>query len=131
MKICENGKIREMTAAEAAEMQRDMPAARIEELTNERKFELMLAAIPTQPTPSVEPKLGYKWQPMYTPSSGFAWELVEDPTALGTARNPRYWIEGLELKAGHFYTVNGKDLLIAVADGVAPAFDVGEWFDQF
>lgn len=130
MKICENGVVREMTAAEIAGMQRDMPASRVEALTNNRKLELMLAAIPTAPTPSTEPKLGYKWQPMYTPSSGFAWELVEDPTALGTARNPRYWIEGLELKAGHYYTINGKDLLIAVKDGVAPAFEAGEWLEQ-
>lgn len=94
MKICENGVIRDMTVDEIAEMQQNQPETVAESLTNDKKLELMLAAIPEEPMPDSEPKLGYKWQPIYTPSSGFAWELVEDPTALGIQNNPRYWVIG-------------------------------------
>lgn len=45
----------------------------IEPLTDKKNLELMLATIPEEPMPAVEPKVGYKWQPMYTPSSGFTW----------------------------------------------------------
>ena len=109
MKIYENGVIRDMMPEEIAEMQQNQPDTATEELTNEKKLELMLAAIPEEPTPDSEPKLGYKWQPMYTPSSGFAWELVEDQTALGTQNNPRYWVIGLAVRLGHYYTTDGAE----------------------
>lgn len=99
MKIYENGVIRDMTPEEIAEMQQNHPDT-VPELTNDKKLELMLAAIPEEPMPDSEPKLGYKWQPMYTASSGFAWELVPDPTALGTQSNPRYWLAGMAVKLG-------------------------------
>ena len=108
MKICENGIYREMTAEEIAEYQ----AAALEQektpepLTNERKIELLLDTIATAPTPTVEPKVGYKWQPMYTPSSGFAWELVEDPTALGTT------------------------VYVALADGIPTGFNDATFFAE-
>lgn len=128
MKICENGIIRDMTPEEIAKIQQNQPDTMPEELTNSRKLELMLAAIPEEPMPDSEPKLGYKWQPVYTPSSGFAWELVEDPTALGTRQNPWYWVDGMTVKTGHHYTSNGTAVYIALEDGVPPAWAAPDWF---
>ena len=130
MKICENGVIREMTAAEiaaiqAAQMESDVP----EELTNEKKLELVLATIPEAPMPTVEPKVGYKWQPMYTASAGFAWELVKDPNALGTMENPLYWIADMAVKTGYHYT-DGVTTYVALEDGVPDGFDDANYFAE-
>lgn len=130
MKICENGVIRDMTVDEIAEMQQNQPETAAESLTNDKKLELMLAAIPEEPMPDSEPKLGYKWQPMYTPSSGFAWELVEDPTALGTQNNPRYWVIGLAVRLGHYYTTDGVTLKMAVNEGVPESWDDATYFEE-
>lgn len=129
MKIYSNGVIREMTAAEIAALQESSLAAEstIEPLTDAKKLELMMAAIPEAPMPTVEPKVGYKWQPMYTPSSGFAWELVEDPTALGTMANPLYWLPGKAVKMGYHYT-DGTTKYVALADGVPSGFDDETYF---
>ena len=119
MKICENGVIREMTAEEIAVMQEAQLEMEhnLAPLTDNDKIALMLAAIPEAPVPTTDPKVGYKWQPMYTPSSGFAWELVEDPDALGTLKNPLRWTEGHEVKAGYHYT-DGTNIYVALEDGV-------------
>ena len=130
MKICENGVIRDMTPEEIAEMQQNQPETATELLTNDKKLELMLAAIPEEPMPDSEPKLGYKWQPIYTPSSGFAWELVEDPTALGTQNNPRYWVIGLAVRLGHYYTTDGVTLKMAVNEGVPESWDDAAYFEE-
>ena len=130
MKIYENGIYRDMTAEEAAKMQQNQPDTVPAELTTEKKLELMLAAIPEEPMPDSEPKLGYKWQPMYTPSSGFAWELVEDPTALGTQNNPRYWVIGLAVRLGHYYTTDGVTLKVAVNEGVPESWDDAAYFEE-
>lgn len=130
MKICENGVIRDMTPEEIAEMQQNQPETAAESLTNDKKLELMLAAIPEEPMPDSEPKLGYKWQPIYTPSSGFAWELVEDPTALGTQKNPRYWVSGMAVRLGHYYTTDGVTLKMAVNEGVPESWDDAAYFEE-
>lgn len=130
MKICENGILRDMTPEEIAEMQQNQPETAAELLTNDKKLELMLAAIPEEPMPDSEPKLGYKWQPIYTPSSGFAWELVEDPTALGTQNNPRYWVIGLAVRLGHYYTTDGVTLKMAVNEGVPESWDDAAYFEE-
>nr|DAZ03102.1 MAG TPA: hypothetical protein [Caudoviricetes sp.] len=130
MRICENGIYRDMTPEEIAEMQQNQPDTVPEELTTEKKLELMLAAIPEEPMPDSEPKLGYKWQPIYTPSSGFAWELVEDPTALGTQNNPRYWVIGLAVRLGHYYTTDGVTLKMAVNEGVPESWDDAAYFEE-
>lgn len=131
MKIWENGVIREMTAAEIAEMQELSMAAEtaIEPLTNEKKLELMLATIPESPMPTVEPKVGYKWQPMYTASAGFAWELVKDQNALGTMENPLYWLPGKAVKMGYHYT-DGTTKYVALADGVPSGFEDATYFAE-
>lgn len=131
MKICENGVIREMTAEEIAAMQEASMAAEstIEPLTNVKKLELMLATIPEAPMPTVEAKVGYKWQPMYTSSAGFAWGLVEDPTALGTMKNPLYWLPGKAVKMGYHYT-DGTTIYVALEDGVPNGFDDATYFTE-
>lgn len=131
MKICENGVVRGMTAAEIAEMQEMSMAAEttIEPLTNEKKLELMLATIPEEPKPSVAPKVGYRWQPMYTASAGFAWELVKDQNALGTMENPLYWIADMAVKTGYHYT-DGVTKYVALADGVPSGFDDATYFAE-
>lgn len=131
MKICENGIIREMTAAEIAEMQESSMAAEstIEPLTDAKKLELLLATIPEAPMPTAEPKVGYKWQPMYASSAGFAWELVEDPNALGTLKNPLYWLHGKAVKMGYHYT-DGTTTYVALADGVPSGFNDATFFAE-
>lgn len=129
MKICENGEIRDMTPEEIAEMQQSQPEATAEPLTPGKKLELMLAAIPEAPMPDAEPKLGYKWQPIYTASSGFAWELVPDPTALGTQVNPRCWVAGMSVRLGHWYTTDGVALKMAVDEGVPTDWDDENFFE--
>lgn len=130
MKICENGIVREMTAAEIAAMQAAQMEADVPEgLTNEKKLELLLAAIPEESKPSVAPKVGYKWQPMYTASAGFAWELVGDPNALGTMENPLYWIADMAVKTGYHYT-DGATTYVALEDGVPSGFDDATYFAE-
>lgn len=131
MKICEDGVIREMTAAEIAEMQEmEMEAElAIEPLTDAKKLELLLATIPEAPMPTAEPKVGYRWQPMYTSSAGFAWELVEDPNALGTMKNPLYWLPGKAVKMGYHYT-EGVTTYVALADGVPSGFEDATYFAE-
>ena len=131
MKIWINGVIRELTAEEIAAMQESSMTAesKIEPLTDAKKLELMLATIPEAPMPTVEPKVGYKWQPMYTPSSGFAWELVEDPTALGTMKNPLYWLTGKSVKMGYHYT-DGTTIYVALENGVPSGFNDATYFAE-
>lgn len=120
-----------MTAEEIAAMQESSMAAGsiIEPLTSEKKLELLLATIPEAPMPTAEPKVGYKWQPMYTSSAGFAWELIEDPNALGTMRNPLYWLPGKAVKMGYHYT-DGATKYVALADGVPSGFNDATYFAE-
>lgn len=131
MKIYENGIIRDMTSEEIAAMQQNelTYAQHIEPLTADKKLELMLASIPAQDTPSVEPKVGYKWQPIYAASSGFAWELVEDPNALGTMKNPLQWISGMSVKMGYHYINSGKTYL-ALDDGTPTSINDEAFFAE-
>lgn len=129
MKKWVDGVISDMTPAEiAAHQAARAEMSTVQPLTEGDKLSLLLGSIPEEPTPAVEPKLGYKWQPIYTPSSGFAWELVEDPTALGTVKNPWYWVEGMVVRLGHHYTSDGKDRYAALQDGVPPAWADSDWF---
>lgn len=109
-----------MTVVEIAEMQAIMKENKntIEPLTFEKKLELILNTIPEEPTPTIEPKLGYKWSPSYSPSNGFIWEQVEDSNALGTLKNPWYQVEGMAITAGHHYTTNGNDIYVALQDSI-------------
>lgn len=131
MKIYENGGIRDMTPEEIAEMQETQMEMEhnVEPLTDYDKIALMLAAIPEEPVPTMAPKVGYKWQPVYSSSAGFAWELVEDPDALGTMKNPLRWTEGHEVKAGYHYT-DGTHLYVALEDGVPTGIEDETYFAE-
>lgn len=126
-----NGQKTKLTDAEIAEMQEMEISAEstIEPLTNEKKLELLLATIHEAPIPTAEPKVGYKWQPMYSSSAGFAWELVEDPTALGTLKNPLYWLPGKTVKMGYHYT-DGTTIYVALGNGVPSGFDDATCFAE-
>lgn len=131
MRIYENGTIRDMTTEEIVAMQEAQLVMEhnVESLTDNDKIALMLAAIPEGPMPTTAPKVGYKWQPIYSSSAGFAWELVEDPDALGTLANPLRWAEGHEVRAGYHY-VNGVRLYVALKDGIPTGFDDKAYFAE-
>lgn len=131
MKIYENGIIRDMTAEEIAAMQEAQLEMEhnIEPLTDSDKLALMLAAIPEEPVPTMEPKVGYKWRAIYSSSAGFAWELVEDPDALGTMQNPLRWVAGHEVRAGYHYT-DGTRLYVALEDGVPTGIEDETYFAE-
>ena len=131
MKIYENGTIREMTAEEIAAMQEAQleMERNIEPLTDNDKLALMLAAIPEEPVPTMAPKVGYKWRAIYSSSAGFAWELGEDPDALGTMQNPLRWVAGHEVKAGHHYT-DGTHIYVALEDGVPTGIEDETYFAE-
>ena len=131
MKIYENGTIRDMTAEEIAAMQEAQleMERNIEPLTDSAKLALMLAAIPEEPVPTVAPKVGYKWKAIYSSSAGFAWELVEDPDAFGTMKNPLRWTEGHEVKAGYHYT-DGTHIYVALEDGVPTGIEDETYFTE-
>ena len=131
MKIYENGTIRDMTTEEIAAMQEAQLGMErnVEPLTDNDKIALMLAAIPEAPVPTTAPKVGYKWQPMYSSSAGFAWELVDDPDALGTIKNPLRWTEGREVRAGYHYT-DGTRLYVALEDGVPSGVEDATYFEE-
>ena len=131
MRICENGVYRDMTDEETAAMQAQIlkTETHIEKLTDEKKLRLFLDSIPTADTPSVEPKVGYKWKPVYSGTAGFAWELVEDPDALGTMNNPLVWLPGASVKMGYHYTSGGKTYL-ALDDGTPSAITDEAFFAE-
>lgn len=131
MKICENGTIRDMTAEEIAAMQEAQleMERNIEPLTDSDKLALMLAAIPEEPVPTMAPKVGFRWQPVYSSSAGFAWELVEDPDALGTLASPLRWVAGHEVRAGYHYT-DGTRLYVALEDGVPTGIEDETYFTE-
>lgn len=129
MRIYDNGTYRDMTPTEIAKNQAvQAEVSHSRPLTTQDKINILLASIPEEPMPTMEPKLGYKWQPMYTPSNGFAWELVEDPAALGTVKNPWYWAEDLKVKLGHHYTKDGTELYMAIAEGIPSTWPDENWF---
>ena len=119
MKICINGLVRDMTPDEvtsyqeaAITTQQQIPTAGLED-----KMRVYIESIPTADTPTVPPKIGFKWKLIYRGITGFAWELVPDPDAVGTVAKPFEWFAGIRVAAGYQYT-NGVDVALAVADGV-------------
>ena len=66
---------------------------------------------------------------MYSSSAGFAWELVDDPDALGTMKNPLRWTEGHEVRAGYHYT-DGIRLYVALEDGVPTGIEDATYFEE-
>jgi hypothetical protein len=116
------------TVAELAERQQAEIEASTIVLDDATKLSLMLAEIPTEAKPTMPPKLGYKWVPTYSGTAGFAWELQEDPNAYGTNDRPLYWVDGMTVCTGYYYT-DGDKLYMALQDGAAPALTDTEWFE--
>ena len=124
MKICINGLVRDMTPDEvmayqeaAITAQQQIPTAGLED-----KMRVYIESMPTADTPTVPPKIGFKWKLIYRGIAGFAWELVPDPDAVGTVAKPFEWFAGIRVATGYHYT-NGVDIALAVADGVPATFE--------
>ena len=124
MKKYVNGQIIDMTPDEvtayqeaAITTQQQIPTAGLED-----KMRVYIESIPTADTPTVPPKIGFKWKLIYRGIAGFAWELVPDPDAVGTVAKPFEWFAGIRVAKGYHYT-NGVDVALAVADGVPATFE--------
>ena len=124
MKKCVNGQIVDMTPdevtayqAEAITAQHQIPTAGLAD-----KMRVYIESIPTTDTPTVPPKVGFRWELIYSGTAGFAWELVPDPDAVGTVAKPFEWLAGISVVTGYHYT-NGVAVALAVADGVPANFD--------
>ena len=124
MKICINGLVRDMTPDEVTAYQeatittqQQIPTAGLED-----KVRVYIESIPTADTPTVPPKIGFKWKLIYRGIAGFAWELVLDPDAVGTVAKPFEWFAGIRVVMGYHYT-NGVDVALAVDDGILSSFD--------
>lgn len=124
MKKYVNGQIIDMTPDEvtayqeaAITTQQQIPTAGFED-----KMRVYIESIPTADTPTVPPKIGFKWKLIYRGIAGFAWELVPDPDAVGTVAKPFEWFAGIRVVMGYHYT-DGVDIALAVADGSPATFD--------
>lgn len=124
MKICINGLVRDMTPDEVMAYQeavitaqQQIPTAGLEDKTR-----VYIESIPTEDTPTVPPKVGFKWKLVYRGIAGFAWELVPDPDAVGTVTKPFEWFAGIRVVKGYHYT-NGVDVSLSVANGIPATFD--------
>lgn len=124
MKICINGLVSDMTPDEvtayqeaAITTQQQIPTAGFED-----KMRVYIESIPTADTPTVPPKIGFKWKLIYRCISGFAWELVPDPDAVGTVAKPFEWFAGIRVVTGYHYT-DGVNIALAVTDGIPSSFD--------
>lgn len=124
MKKYVNGQIVDMTPDEVTAYQeatitaqQQIPTAGLED-----KMRVYIESIPTADTPTVPPKIGFKWKLIYRGITGFAWELVPDPDAVGTVAKPFEWFAGIRVVKGYHYT-NGVDIALAVANGIPATFD--------
>lgn len=97
--------------------QQQIPTAGLED-----KMRVYIESIPTENTPIVPPKIGFKWKLIYRGIAGFAWEIVPDPDAVGTVAKPFEWIAGISVVTGYHYT-DGVNIALAVTDGIPSSFD--------
>ena len=124
MKKCVNGQIIDMTPDEVTAYQEAAITTQQQITTEgfEDKLRVYIESIPTAHTPTVLPKIGFKWKLIYRGIAGFAWELVPDPDAVGTVTKPFERFAGIRVVMGYHYT-NGVDIALAVADGVPATFE--------
>ena len=124
MKKCVNGQIIDMTPDEVTAYQEAAITTQQQIQTSGfgDKLRAYIESIPTVHTPTVPPKIGFKWKLIYRGIAGFAWELVPDPDAVGTVAKPFEWFAGIRVAAGYHYT-NGADIALAVADGIPATFE--------
>ena len=124
MKKCVNGQIIDMTPDEVTAYQ-EAAITTQQQITTEGfgdKLRVYIESIPMAHTPTVLPKIGFKWKLIYRGIAGFAWELVPDPDAVGTVAKPFEWFAGIRVAAGYHYT-NGVDVALAVASGIPATFE--------
>ena len=124
MKKCVNGQIIDMTPDEVTAYQEAAITTQQQIQTSELgdKLRAYIESIPTVHTPTVPPKIGFKWKLIYRGIAGFAWELVPDPDAVGTVAKPFEWFAGIRVAMGYHYT-NGVDVALAVANGIPATFE--------
>ena len=124
MKKCVNGEIIDMTPDEVMAYQEATITTQhqINTAGFEDKLRVYIESIPMAHTPTVPPKIGFKWKLIYRGLAGFAWELVPDPDAVGTVAKPFEWFAGIRVVKGYHYT-NGVDVALAVTDGIPTTFD--------
>ena len=124
MKKCVNGQIIDMTPEEVTAYQEAAITTQqqIQTAGFGDKLRAYIESIPTAHIPTVLPKIGFKWKLIYRGLAGFAWELVPDPDAVGTAAKPFEWFAGIRVVKGYHYT-NGVDVALAVADGIPATFE--------
>ena len=124
MKKCVNGEIIDMTPDEVTAFQ-EAAITTQQQITTEGfgdKLRVYIESIPIAHTPITPPKIGFKWKLVYRGITGFAWELVPDPDAVGTVAKPFEWFAGIRVVMGYHYT-DGVDIALAVADGSPATFD--------
>ena len=124
MKKCVNGQIIDMTPDEVTAYQ-EAAITTQQQITTEGfgdKLRVYIESIPTAHTPTVPPKVGFKWKLIYRGLAGFAWELVPDPDAVGTVAKPFEWFAGIRVVTGYHYT-DGINIALAVTDGIPSSFD--------
>ena len=124
MKKYVNGQIIDMTPDEVTAYQEAAITAQQQIPTSglEDKMRVYIESIPTEDTPTVPPKVGFKWKLIYRGITGFAWELAPDPDAVGTVAKPFEWFAGIRVAKGYHYT-NGVDVALAVASGIPATFE--------
>ena len=124
MKKCVNGQIIDMTPDEVTAYQEATITTQQQIQTSgfEDKLRVYIESIPTAHTPTVPPKIGFKWKLIYRGITGFAWELVPDLDAVGTVAKPFEWFARIRVVAGYHYT-NGVDVALAVASGIPATFE--------
>ena len=129
MKKCVNGQIIDMTPDEVTAYQAEAITAQQQIHTSgfEDKLRVYIESIPIAHTPTVPPKIGFKWKLIYRGITGFAWELVPDPDAVGTVAKPFEWFAGIRVVKSYHYT-NGVDVALAVASGVPATFEDERFF---
>lgn len=97
--------------------QQQIPTAGLED-----KMRVYIESIPTADTPTVPPKIGFKWKLIHRGTAGFAWELVPDLDAVRTVAKPFELFAGIPVVKGYHYT-NGVDVALSVANGIHATFD--------
>ena len=124
MKKCVNGQIIDMTPDEVTAYQEAAITTQqqIQTAGFGDKLRVYIESIPTAHTPTVPPKIGFKWKLIYRGITGFAWELVPDLDAVGTVAKPFEWFAGIRVAKGYHYT-NGVDVALAVASGIPATFE--------
>lgn len=124
MKKCVNGQIIDMTPDEVTAYQEAAITTQQQIQTSGfgDKLRAYIESIPTVHTPTVPPKIGFKWKLIYRGIAGFAWELVPDPDAVGTVAKPFEWFAGIRVVTGYHYT-DGVNIALAVTDGIPSSFD--------